>query len=122
VDVVGVGAGVVDQLEAEGYPVNGVNVGEGANDSEHYVNKRAELFWALRERHEDGEIDLDENDEELANQLTDIIYGFDVRGRIYIERKEDAKKRGVPSPDKADAVMLAFAPFDEGPAIVMGRG
>ncbi len=119
VDVVGVGAGVVDQLEAEGYPVKGINVGVPATDTEHFVNLRAELSWAVRERFEDGDIDVDEADEELASQCTDIVYSFDARGRIAIERKEDAKKRGIPSPDKFDALMLAFAPIDHGPGIYL---
>jgi len=32
------------------------------------------------------------------------------RGQVVIESKEEARKRGVRSPDRAEAVMLAFAP------------
>lgn len=112
VDVVGVGGGVVDRLKEQGEPVSGVNVGEGARDSERFVNRRAELYWGLRERFETGDIDLDPTDDELAAQLCSIRFRVNSRGQIVIESKEDAKKRGISSPDRADAVMLAFAPAE----------
>ena len=35
-------------------------------------------------------------------------YNYDSRGRIKIESKDEMRRRGLPSPDKADALMLAF--------------
>lgn len=108
VDVVGLGAGVVDRLKEQKKPVREMNAAEAAGDPERFANRRAEWYWALRERFQEGDIDLDP-DEELAAQLSSIKYKIDSRGRIQIESKEDMKKRGLPSPDRADAVMLAFA-------------
>jgi hypothetical protein len=48
-------------------------------------------------------------DEKTIAQLTAIRYSHNSRGQIVIESKEDARKRGVKSPDRAEAVMLAFA-------------
>lgn len=110
VDVIGVGAGVVDRLREQGLPVVPVNVGEAAWDSERFTNRRAECFWALRERFEAEAIDLDPADEELAAQLSALKYKFDSRGRILIESKDDMRKRGMASPDQADALMLACLP------------
>jgi hypothetical protein len=70
---------------------------------------RAEDCWTLRERFEQGEIDIDPDDDKLAAQLGSIKWGIDSRGRIKIESKDDMRKRGLPSPDRADAMAIAFA-------------
>jgi hypothetical protein len=44
-----------------------------------------------------------------------VLYEIDSRGRIRIEPKEKAKQRGVPSPDRAEALMLAYVPAVGGP-------
>jgi len=44
----------------------------------------------------------------VSSQVASILYEHDARGRVAIERKEDARKRGVKTPDRAEAVMLAF--------------
>ncbi len=116
VDVVGIGAGVHDRLfELQGaangemkFMLSGVNVGAASSDPEKWLNLRAEIFWNLREIFRDGTIAIDPDDEELKEQLLSLRYKFTSRGQIQIERKEDAKKRGVESPDRADAVALAF--------------
>lgn len=109
IDVVGVGSGVYDRLRELGQPVSPINAGEGAHDSERFSNRRAELFWLLRERFESGQVDIDPADEELSAQLASIQWKVDSRGRVVIESKEDMKRRGLPSPDRADAVAYAFA-------------
>ncbi len=112
VDVVGIGAGVVDRLEEQGLPVVGCNGGSAPRDPERFANARAEWCWGLRERFERGEIAICPDDE-LAAQLAGIRYAFDSRGRIGIESKQDARSRGVSSPDIADALMLAFFEREE---------
>ncbi|MFI7448089.1 hypothetical protein ACIBQX_11375 [Nonomuraea sp. NPDC049714] len=116
VDGVGVGSGVVDELLEAGHDVLDMQSGAGAMDREHYANARAEWWWGLRERFEAGDIDLDPEDDELASQLGTLKYKFTARGQVLIESKDDMKKRGLPSPDRADSVMLAYghvAPPDE---------
>jgi hypothetical protein len=106
VDGVGVGGGVVDQLIEHGYDVVDMQAGAAARDSEHYLNARAEWYWALRERFEAGDIDIDIDDDDLAAQLGAIRYKYTSRGQIQIESKDDLRKRRLPSPDRADALML----------------
>jgi hypothetical protein len=109
VDVPGVGGGVVDRLAELDLPVVPYNGGEAPIDEERFVNSRAEDYWTLRERFEQGEVDIDPDDDKLAAQLGSIKWGIDSRGRIKIESKDDMRKRGLPSPDRADAMAIAFA-------------
>lgn len=61
---------------------------------------------------EEGEIDLPEpgEGEDLKAQLGAIKWGVDSKGRIAIETKKEMKKRGLPSPDEADAAVYATVP------------
>lgn len=109
VDGVGVGGGVVDQLAEAGWPVVDMQAGSAAADPERFANARAEWFWGLRERFEQGDIDLDPDDDDLAAQLGAIKFKYTSRGQVQIESKDDMRKRGMPSPDDADTLMLAMA-------------
>ena len=109
IDGVGVGGGVVDLLREQGVLTDDLQAGGRAMDSERFANARAEWFWGLRKRFEDGDIDIDPGDDELAAQLGSIRYEYTSRGQIKIESKDDMLKRGLPSPDRADALMLAYA-------------
>jgi hypothetical protein len=48
-------------------------------------------------------------DEQAISQLATIRYYYNARGQLLIESKEDARKRGIKSPDRAEAMMLAYA-------------
>jgi hypothetical protein len=109
VDTIGIGYYLARHLEDLDFPVSDVNVGESANDTERYSNKKAEYYWALRMRLEAGDI-ANLVDEYTIAQLAGIRYKTNARGQIQIESKEDARKRGVKSPDRAEGVMLAYAP------------
>ena len=110
VDEIGIGRGVVDSLEEDGYENVGVNVAEKSSDMERFHNLRAELWWNLREllNPEKEPISLPPDDE-LLSELASVKYKIDARGAIQIESKDDMKKRLGHSPDRADAVVLAFA-------------
>ena len=79
------------------------------------MNLRAELWWNLRElldpnpRVNPSPIALPPDDVLLAD-LTNVRYKFDSKGRIQLESKEEIKKRLGRSPDRGDAVVLAYAP------------
>jgi hypothetical protein len=105
IDDTGIGHGVTDRLKELKLLVNGVILGEKAYDATKYVNIKAEAFWALRiwikrggkiQRHDD------------FNQLSVIKYKVDSDKRLKIESKDDLRRRGVRSPDIADALMLTF--------------
>lgn len=109
IDEIGIGAGVIDRLREQGVrSAIGVNVSERAARPEHFLNLRAELYDGLRERFQDGRITLPE-DEELIGELASLRYSFTSSGQVRLESKDDLRGRGLPSPDKADALMLAFA-------------
>ena len=116
VDGVGIGAGVVDLLRAwDGRPtvVNDMQAGGSPRDKERFVDARSEWWWAIRERAESGDLDLPGDGphaDRLLAELTAPRYTFDARGRIKVESKDHMKDRGVPSPDLADAVIMALAP------------
>ena len=107
VDEIGIGAGVVDRLKELKLPVEGVNVGRPARKRELFANLRAEGYWRLYELFTEGLISIP-NDAELAGQLSSLRPRQNSRGQLYIESKDDMRKRGLASPDKADALMLAF--------------
>lgn len=113
IDEIGVGAGALDRLKQieEKHLVQGVNVGMPSQDPEMFINLRAEIYWALRERFLEGNIQIP-NDDELMAQLANIKFKYTNKGQIQIEAKEEMKKRGLPSPDKADSLSLAFGHFE----------
>jgi len=109
IDEIGIGRGVVDRGKELGLPFVGINVSETPDDSESFVNRRAENWWNVRERFETGNIDIDENDHALLAELVSLRFKRTSSGKIQIESKEEAMRRGVKSPNRADALMLAFA-------------
>ncbi len=107
VDDVGLGAGVVDIMRGKGFDVTGVNGGARPADESMFFNKRAEMWWKVREWLESGGA-LPE-DHELREELAAPTYTYDAANRIKLEKKEDMKDRGLRSPDIADALALTFA-------------
>ncbi len=108
VDSIGIGAGVVDRLYETGTEgVEAINVSLPAYDPERFLNRRAELYWGLRDRFRIGDIDIPDNDL-LIEELSQIRYQITSRGQIRIESKDEIKKRLGRSPDYADTVALLF--------------
>jgi phage terminase large subunit len=107
VDVVGIGSGVADNLRAWGYKAIDYVAQERAWSPEKFVNKRTESWYLLRERFRKNTINI-ENDEMLVGQLSSPKYTFDTAGRYKLESKDDMKKRGLESPDRADVVAMLF--------------
>jgi phage terminase large subunit len=110
VDSVGIGWGMYLHLRDRfgSNRVTAVNVGVPSTDAEKYVNLKAELYWGLRLRFKDGDV-WGLTDDKTIGQLAGIRYELNPRGQTMIEKKDDARKRGVKSPDRAEACMLAFA-------------
>lgn len=111
VDDGGVGGGVVDRLHQLGFHgvVRGVNFGgrsDYSRSGDKAANKRSEMWLSAREWLERGQVPPDEL---FAAELTAPLYRYDAHNAIMLERKEDMKKRGMPSPDVADAFCLTFA-------------
>ena len=105
VDGGGVGGGVVDRLRQLHVDCIEVNFGSKAEDVR-YNNKRAEMWGKMRDWLENGAIPTDR---ELVDDMIGVEYGFTPTNKIQLEKKEDMKKRGLASPDLADALALTFA-------------
>lgn len=108
VDSIGLGAGVVDRLRELKLPTRGINVSESPALGATYANLRAELWYKAKAWLEKRDCKIP-GDERLVGELSAIRYGFTSGGKIKIEAKEDMRRRGLPSPDVADAFVLTFA-------------
>lgn len=103
---VGNGSGVIDRLRQLGHDVIEINFG-GKSSTPLYVNKRAEMWFTLRDWiREGGAIPAIQA---LKQDLAAPTYKYDVQNRLQLESKDEIKKRGLPSPDIGDALALTFA-------------
>lgn len=135
----GPGAGIAGTFASRsrtrplGLITNGVNVGatptntrwpNGLTSREMFANLKSELWWTVRRRFERTyelvecgiQHPLDElisipNDPQLVAELSNVRYCQTEAGKILMEKKTELRARGVGSPDRADALMLAFAPL-----------
>jgi hypothetical protein len=119
-DADGVGAGAIGYAERVGRQMRVEsqvigfrgNLGSGTA----YNNTRSAWWWALRRKFENEQIALTYDDPKLREQLTGIRYSIQA-GKIRVEAKAEMKKRGVPSPDRGDALMYSFAMSDDLPTV-----
>ena len=107
VDVIGIGAGVVDRLRELGLPARGVNVAEAASSNDRFMRLRDELWFTAREWFEARDTKIAE-DEELVGELVSVKYKITSSGKLQVESKDEMKKRAMRSPDLADAFILTF--------------
>jgi len=117
IDTIGVGWGVVSLIDRWVKERNmrakiiGVNVAERPKDQAKFKNQRAEMWWNGRalvqpkEGSQDLRLDVDRA---VLAQLSSPTFKSDSSGRIQIESKADMKRRGVSSPDRAEAILLAL--------------
>lgn len=110
VDIGGLGAGIYDRLIELGHKdvVIGVNGGETPLDQKKYYNKRAEMWGEMKDWLLNKPCKIPDKDT-LHSDLTGIKYTIDSNSRLKLEPKENMKKRGLRSPDEADALSLTFA-------------
>lgn len=106
IDTVGLGAGLYDELRALGYPVVEARANEKAQDELRFANAVSEWWWKVRQELEAGNLSIG-HDEKLLGQLTGRRWGYNEK-RIDIESKDDMAKRGLASPDRADAIVMTF--------------
>lgn len=107
VDGGGVGGGVVDYLRSLGHDVHEVNFGSRPRNAR-YRDRRAEMWVEMRDwLRDEGAIP---DDQELRDDLISPEYGYMPRdNKLFLESKDDMKRRGIQSPDVADALALTFA-------------
>lgn len=116
-DIVGVGFHLARSIADQGFDVYGFKAGTVAMDAEQFMNAKAEAYFRLREMYKTNYVSHLENDvvsglpvwdEDTAAQLSTVEYREMMNGKILIEPKEHARKRGVQSPDRAEAQIMAF--------------
>ena len=121
VDETGLGGGVVDRLWAlkgdsgADYRIIGMQGGAASPDRRHHYNFRAFQFDNFRKLCFQHRCDIDATDERLIDEIAGVIYDFadgQSGGGLKIESKESMRRRGVKSPDAADAAWYALADLD----------
>lgn len=143
-DNIGVGAGVKAQFRRKNGKVQtlGFNAGgavykpdakytDDKKNRDMFANIKAQAWWMVRDRFyktwravhhgdsypEDQLISLSSSLQELeylTAELSRPQVDYDQNGRVKAESKKDMKKRGIPSPNRADALVMAFAPVQGG--------
>lgn len=123
VDVVGIGWGLAGVLKERSRRHNLVeadtvhnaevvafNAAETSNQPRRFANKRAEVWWEVgRELSRLGTWDLEDVDDDVFDELVEPTYKtMDSFGKIKLEPKDDIRKRLGHSPDRADALLMAF--------------
>lgn len=121
IDAVGVGEGAwkqmcrlaIDDNGNELYRVIGLKGNYASTNQDAWRNGRAEWFDDARKALRLGQIDIDVSDERLYDELLSIQYFVPETGRsgIQLETKKEMRKRGLKSPDFADAFVYAVTPL-----------
>src|SRR5262249_38886802 len=124
IDVGGLGVGVYDRLIELGHSrsvVNAVNFGgkaiepppldERGQPAGGWANRRSGMWSNLKKVLSEGRFSLPDSDS-LQADLVSVGYKYQSDGKLLLEAKADMRKRGVPSPDEADAVALCFSEAD----------
>ncbi len=101
------GAPLAVRLRQMGYThVHEVNFG-GPSADPHAENARAFMWKSLKDWLPKGAID--QQDYRLATDLAGPGYHLSKKNKLVLEAKESMQRRGVASPDRADALALTFA-------------
>lgn len=112
VDKLGVGSSCCDFLKVRSVPHVRVYFSAPVDDKETFFNKRIELWWRLRKWFEEGDVCIEDHDGLLAD-LVAPKYGIRDTGKMYMESKEEMRRRGVRSPDLGDALaMTLWYPYE----------
>jgi hypothetical protein len=118
-DSCGLGGPIVDRLRGLGWDVEAVDFGSGAEyewievtgETTEFVNRRAELYWVMRELLRKSLISIPEEFSEVWHELTAVERKPEPadKGRIKLEAKEEVRKRLGRSPDSADSAVIALS-------------
>lgn len=121
IDDTGLGGGVTDRLREVKkeqklrrlyiIPINAaekieIDTKSGKEAAEHYNNLTTHMWACLRDLLESGDLVI-EDDEETVAQTSSRKYTMASNGKLEIEPKKEMKKRGLDSPDRADALALS---------------
>lgn len=108
----GVGRSIIDDIkEHHGYSINRVLNQSPALYKREYGNRGAELWFKFARLVQENIVVLPKEDIKLHKQLKSRHYVYSDSGKIILESKQKARSNGHGSPDRADAVVLAFTGY-----------
>lgn len=110
VDKGGIGTGIVDRLNELNIPVVGVMFGAAASNPDLYANKKAEIWWRMKDWFEEQPNRIVNNPAFIAD-ICAPQPDVSSNGRKILESKEKLDRRGIRSPDGGDALALTFTEF-----------
>lgn len=114
----------------------------GKKNKDMFSNIKAQAWWHVRDRFyktwrcvearkADPDCILEYKPDELISLSSDIKkleylkaelsrpwVDYDGNGKVKVESKKDMKKRGIPSPNMADSLIMAFAPLIRKPMVI----
>lgn len=109
IDLGGIGGGIYDRLrELNVRGLHSVNFGGTPLNKARFFNKRAEMWGLMHDWLASEAVSIEDSDA-LEIDLCGLQYSYDSSGKLKLEKKEDAKERGIKSPDDGDALALTFA-------------
>jgi hypothetical protein len=112
-DCGGMGKPMLDQLKGMGWlNIHYIDNRNTPHEPRVYKNRAAELWFRFRKLLEQNEIWL-LDDHKLKTQLATRFYSITPENKHQLESKPQARAKGHPSPDRADAVVLAFWEFEQ---------
>jgi hypothetical protein len=107
----GVGRAVIDQLNRMGYNINRVLNQSASKNKKQYRNKGAQSWYKFgRLIEQQILIFLQPDEEKLFSQIASRKYKTKAEGldKLQLQSKKEMISEGLPSPDRADACVLAF--------------
>ena len=108
VDVIGLGAGVLDMLVRQGLPARGINVAEAHPSKDRYLRKRDELWFKARDWFAGMDVYVP-SDPAFIGELSSVQWDETESGKRKVESKSEIRAKSRESPDLADAFILTFA-------------
>ena len=107
VDTIGIGWAIEGMLrEKKGAIIEAADARRTADEPDRFFNKRAEMYWRLREQFERGAISLPD-DPDLQDQLGAMRCEF-VKSKVKIVDKKKIMHEIGHSPDEAEALALTY--------------
>jgi len=111
----GVGRGIIGNLRDLGWDGMSLFLAQSpAFEKSIYGNKGAEMWFKFGRMIEEISFKNVLGDEILRRELTNRYYTKKLGFKTYLESKDEARAKGHPSPNRADAIILAFSqkPYD----------
>jgi len=106
-DATGVGGPVGDRIRQLGHPIIEIQFG-AKSPNRKFANMR-EYMWARMKDWLQNQYGSIPNDPQIEDELTSVEYKHNKRDQLVLESKAEMKKRGLSSPDYADALAMTFA-------------